>query len=220
MGIILTTTGWTGASIEVVHASGTETFTISGDTNNAYDVATDFATWLDAGARAWAGALTSVSWTVEDNGDGRVCFVYAAVGTTFTSFTCDAEAAERIRVSKTSVSSGASGTCRGSCSAIPGSRVWERWDIDQGARNRLASWRMGHPLLAHRRPSIELAMDLYQTFALCEAVRIAAQPRTAYVYDEAGATWRLVTVGRHMIEPHTADDTTKTIGTLDVLGGV
>lgn len=220
MGIIITTRGWTGASIEVVHASGTETFTIAGAENNAYDVAVDFAAWLDDPARAWAGALTGIAMTVEDNGDGRLCFVFTASGTTFTSFTCDAEATERIRVSKTSPSSGASGTCRGSCSGIPGTVGWERLDTAPGGRCRNGSWRTGHPIVSPRLPAVELAFDLDQLYAFNESVRLAAQPRTAYLYDELGDTWRLVTLGLHELKPLREDDVTKYIGTLDAFGGV
>ncbi len=218
MGIVLTTTGWTGAEITVVHASGTEVFAIAGDKNNAYAVAGDFATWLDAGGRAWAGALSGIAWTAEDNLDGRLCFVYVATGTSFTSFTCNAAAAERIRVSKTSVSSGASGTCRGSCSAIPGAVMWDPHEIDRGPKNRIASYRMGHGLYGHRRPLVELPFDLEQAYAFGEAVRIAAQPRTAYLYDEMADTWRWVTVGRHELGPGRQNDVTVVVGTLEVLG--
>lgn len=219
MGIILTTSGWTGAEITVVHASGTEVFAPSGDVNNAYDVAGDFATWLDAGGRAWAGALSSITWAVIDDG-GRVAFAYAPVGTTFTSFTGNAAALERIAVCKASDGSGQTGTLRGSSSTVPGSVMWDRWDVDAGARNRLATYRMGHGLYSHRRPSVELALDLPQTFAFCEAVRIASEPRTAYLYDEQSDSWRFVTLGRHDIQAMRADDATMTIGTLEVLGGV
>lgn len=222
MGIILTTPGWTGATIAVVHPSGNATYTVDvhGDEDNAYTVATAFAAWLDAGARPWAAAVTALAWTVQDNGDGRVCFVYAATGTNFTSFTCGGAAATRIRVSKTSTSSGASGSTIGSCSALPGTVMWDRWDTDSGMRNRIAPWRSGHGLYSHRRPSVELFMDLEQAYAFGEAIRTAAQPRRGYLYDEMSDTWRFVTIGKHSLAPHTGNDTTMMAGTLDVLGGV
>lgn len=219
MGLIVTTTGWTGASIAVVHADGSDTYTISGDDHNAADVATDFNTWLNAGPRPWAASLTSITVLPIDDG-GRLAFAYAPVGTTFTSFTGNAVALTRIAVCKAADGSGKSGTTRGSCSAVPGTVVWERWDVDGGARNRIASWRMGHGLYAHRRPAVELAMDLDQTYALTEGLRIAAQPRTAYVLDEILGDYRMVTVGQCDLRPHTDDDTTHVVGTLDILGGV
>lgn len=219
MGIVFTTRGWLGAEIAVVHASGSEAYAVSDDVLNAGDVSTDFRTWLDSGARVWAGALTSITVAPITDG-GRLAFAYAPVGTTFTSFTCNATAAERLAVCKAADGSGKSGVTRGSCSAVPGSVMWDRRSEEHGARNRTAPWRMGHGLYSHRRPSIELAMDLPQAFAFGEAVRLASSPRRAYVYDEMLGDYRMVTVGRHTLGPLSDDDVTKVVGTLEVLGGL
>jgi len=218
-GLVFTTSAWTGAEITVVHASGTEAYAVASDTLNAADVATAFRTWLDAGARAWAGSLTSITMTPIVDG-GRLAFAYAPVGTSFTSFTGNAAALERIAVCKAADGSGKSGVTRGSVACGVGSVMWDRWDVDGGARNRTASWRMGSPRYSHRRPSVELFMDTAQAWAFGEAVRLASQPRTAYVYDEMIDDYRMVTVGRHELGPHRTDDVTRMAGTLEVLGGV
>ncbi len=222
MGIIFTATGWTGATITVVHVSlGTEVYTVAddlpGDALNAVDVATAFAAWLNAGSRGWSGPMTGVSWTVEDDGAGRDMFVVVPVGVSFTSMNGNAVAAQRIGI-KNGSGGLAYGTTRGSCSAIPGTVMWDPRDVDRGPKNRVASYRMGHGLYSHRRPLVELPFDLVQAYAFGEAIRISAQPRTAYLYDEMGDQARLVTVGRHELGPGRQEDVTVVTGTLEVLG--
>lgn len=218
-GIVLTTRGWTGAEVAFAHTTGTATYAVSGDKLNAYDVATALAAWLDDAARPWAAALTGVTWTVEDDTDGRLAFVFAFTGTTFTSITGNAAWLDRIAISDQSILFGLTGVTRGSCSAVPATYGWEPWDRAAGGRSRAASWRTGHPVAAHRRPAVEVGCDLTQTFTLSEAFRLASEPRTAYVYDELADTWRWVTVGSHEFRPHQVGDVTHYLCSLSVLGG-
>lgn len=215
--MIFTLAGWTGASIAFTHASGAATYTVASDVLNAYDVAVDLRAWLANASRPWAAAITGVTLAVEDDTKRRrFRFTYSGPGPT--SFTSIVPNATWISLfGDTSLAT--PGVCAASCAATPGTRTWERWDNEPGERCRQGGWRPGHPLLAHRRPTVDLWLTPEQAYALTQAIRLASQPRTAYLYDELAATWRFVTVGRLELE-HPDGDPTVVVGTLDVLGGV
>lgn len=215
--MILTLAGWTGASIVFTHTSGAATYTVSADVLNAYDVAVDLRAWLANASRPWAAAITGVALAVEDDTKRRrFRYTYTGPGTlTFVSIVPNATWISRF--GDTSLAT--PGTCAASCAATPGSLPWERWDNEPGERGRQGAWRPGHPQLAHRRPDVELFLTLEQAYALTQAIRLASQPRTAYIYDEGAAVWRFVTLGKLDLK-HPADDYRRVIGTLDVLGGV
>lgn len=216
MGIIFTTRGWTGAAFEVYDGTNpSEVYTVTSDTSNAYDVVTALAAWIEDPARAWFGALTSLEWGAEwYAGDPRVAFWFTASGVPLEIYTNG-----QINITTVRGTSMASGITRGSCAAIPGMVMTDRRSSESGSRSRNTSWRMGHGLYAHRTPNVELALSLGETYAFCEAIRIAASPRTAYLYDEQSDSWSLWTIGRHSLGSHTDSDTTKTAGTLEVIGG-
>ena len=217
-GIIFTTRGWTGAHVTVGTGLGDEVYTVAGDVQNACDVAIDFRAWLLHPARVWAAQITECTISVGDAGDGRVYFNFdndAPLGwTDYSSAWSD-----RIAPSFDGVD-GVQGVTRGSCSVVPGTVMWERWDSDGGQRARVGSWRNGHPTLSHRQPSCEFGLDLRQTFAMNEAVGLAVDPRTAYVFDEQLNDFRFVTVGKLDLRMHKDDDYTKVVGTLEILGGL
>ena len=221
MGVIFTTRGWTGAEIDVSDGGlGIETYVVSGDGNNAYDVAGALATWIADPARGWAADLTTLDWGVDYlDGDARVSFWYTSTGPFSMNFGANAVVAERINISASRGANEGFGTTRGSCATIPGMVMCDRRSTESGARSRNTSWRMGHGLYAHRRPNVELGLSLLEAYAFTEAVRIAASPRTAYLYDEQSDSWALWTIGRHTLGSHTDADATKIAGTLEVIGG-
>lgn len=202
-----------GGTIEVQNADGFDDTIIAYGPMNPYELAATFAAWLTNGARPWAGSLTSVSWSVEPDGAGGLVFVFVPVGTVFTHFYMDGEVQWAARLS--GIDAGAQ---VGTVAATVASMTWERWDTEGGARCRSVSWRVGHPLGTHRRPSVELALDLDGAWALSEAMRVAIQPRRAYLYDELTDSWRAVTVGRIDTKPHRPDDPTGMLATIEVLG--
>ena len=112
------------------------------------------------------------------------------------------------------------GATRGSCSAVPGTVMWERWDTEPGGRNRRGSFRSGHPTLAPRRPTVELAMNLAQAYAFNESLRLAPDPRRAYLFDEVLDDYRMCVIGEAVLGPLSEDDVTKVVGTLEVIGEV
>ncbi|MCB9610515.1 MAG: hypothetical protein H6716_28255 [Polyangiaceae bacterium] len=218
MGLCFTTRGWAGSELIVTHAvDGSDTYSRDGDAHNALDVATDLQLWLAAGERPWAGSVSSVELYVEEDG-GRLAFVFETDDPLSLDGGNDAWR-DRMAVSNTTADE-AVGHTRGSCSAVPGTVMWERWDTEIGGRNRSGSWRTGHPALSARRPTCELFLDLAQTDALNEALRIAAWPRRAYVLDELADLYRLAAVGKTELRPHKGDDVTKIVGTMEVLGEV
>lgn len=216
-GIVFTTRGWDGAQILVHHAAGDDLYIVDGDVQNAGVVAVAFRDWLDHISRPWSGVVPSVAMEVLDDGS-RLYFHY----TTASDF--DFSGATPAWQSRISVWSNAVGsifgTTRGSCSAVPGSLMWERWDTETGARNRRGSWRVGHPTLSHRRPTVSLEMDLYQAMTFNEGLRLAPDPRRAYVFDEVLDDYRMCVIGEARLQPLADDDVTKVVGTLEVLGEV
>lgn len=225
--IIFTTRGWSLLRPEgrelawalFEHTSGSEQFTVSQDTNNAGDVALALRTWLLHPSRPWNADLTSCVIGVEDDGDGRMYFTFT-LDTTISIVDYSDEWVDRIGIDMGDGNDNI-GATRGSCSAMPGTVMWERWDDEGGLRSRAGSWRNGHPTLSHRRPSCELALDLLQAHALNECIALAVDPRTAYVWDEGALDdLRFVTVGKLDLQPHKADDYTKVVGTIEILGGL
>lgn len=219
MGLIFTTSGWTGAEVSFdAGGDGAGTFSTTGDQNNAYDVAVALKAWIEDAARPWAGVLTGASFevvTVDDQ--ARVTFEFRAGLPTFVP---TGNTAWNARFRLYVVGEDPIGVTRGSVSAVPGTVMWDRRDTERGTRTRAGSFRMGHGLYSHRSPSVEVPMDLAQAYAFNEAIQIAAVPRTAYLYDEQADLWRFVTVGRHTLAPHTDTDVTKVVATIDVLGGL
>ena len=211
--LVLTTRGWTGASVVWTHASGSDTFELVGDVHNARDVADELATWLDDPARPWAAAISSVTVTVT-TADHRVVLGFSFTGSTptFLSAVCSAAWQDRFGDLTTG------GPVFGSSSVIPATLGWERWDRLQGLRGREGGWRFGHPATSLRRPSCEFVWTQDEAWAVREGWTAAAEPRTAYLWDEAGATWRWVTLGKLVLE-HPEDDVLLVVGRLEVLGG-
>jgi hypothetical protein len=231
MGLIFTTSGWTGAEFDFSDGvDGGGLFSIGGaeddlpgDQHNAYDVAVALKAWLEDPARGWDQPLTGVAFSIVANGP-RVQIDLAIGLPSLFAAAPNAAWQERMRIEVTVAGGGVAGSTagvtRGSVSAEPGTVMWDRRDTEVGNRTRAGSFRMGHGLYSHRSPSVEVPMDLAQAYAFNEAIQIAAVPRTAYVYDEQSDTWRFVTVGRHTLAPHTDTDVTKVVATIDVLGGL
>jgi len=216
--IVLTTRGWTGASIAYVHASGSATYTVSGDEQNAYAVAVALQAWLDDAARPWAAAISSVTLTVEESADlARVRFVYAFAGSTPTFVSVTPTATWTARMGDTSASP--AGPCPASCSGRFATVLWERAPGREGVPCRDASWTMEPADASLQLPAVELALTRKQAWAWGDAKRRAAQPRRAYVYDEMGQVWRHVWVGEDVLE-HPEGDVLLVTGTLQLAGGL
>lgn len=199
MGVILSTRGWTAASITWTHADGAETYTLDGDVANAYDVATALVAWLDDPARVWAANVSGVSFTVGDDG-ARHRFVIAYTGT-FSSIVTSAS----WDVFFGDTSATPDGVAEGTLAETPGIVGWVRVDNSPGVRSRSGSWRYGLAQIAPQRPAVELWLDEAAAHVLSQALRYAAVPRTAYLYDEDAATWRWVTIGEVAFEPIEGD---------------
>lgn len=216
--IIFTTRGWSGAEIVWTHALGAATYTVSGDEQNAYEVAEDLRDWLDAGVRPWAAAISSVTLTVEEDADERrMRFVYTFAGGTPTFVSKVPTATWIAMFGDTSASPPTA--CAASCSGIVGTQKWERESASEGVRSRSGSFRMEPANASLRTIEGRLALSPGQAFAWNDAIRQAAQPRRAAVLDERTATWRLVTVGAHGLE-HPAGDVKVVTGFVDLYGGL
>lgn len=212
-GVIFTVRGWRGASIELQHVAGTEAFVLSGDVANAYTVAQELAAWIMGGARPWAGGVTGVTVAVEDAGDGRVRFALTTTGTAFTAMTCSSTWLERIQISLVATV----GVTRGSCSAEPGMVDLEPIDTERGPRCGAGSWRVESHHESPRLPGVELELDLVQSLALTEALRLAPQPRSLWGFDELEQVWRYWICGAVSVDD-VEDDPTRQRATLELLG--
>lgn len=218
LGIAFTTRGWEGAELLVQHGLGNATFAVAGDEANAYAVAVELLNWLGDEARPWTGELSSIRLDILDADNGRLVFVYVCEGTTLDLSVGSSTWRERIAVSTVSATVGVYGTSRGTCSALAGLVGLEPLDTEPGARCRRGAWRVGHPRLAHRRPTCEFGLDLDQVFAFSECIQLEASQRTAWIFDEVSEEWFFFYVGEHRLEAHREDDVTCVFATLDLLG--
>ncbi len=214
--MIFDSAGWADASITWTHAAGSAAYVVSGgDVQNAYAIAAALRDWLAGASRPWAASISSVTLTVQDDGAGRLRFVYSFTGSTPTFVSKTPTASWIARFGDTSLATPSS--CPSSCSHTSGATAWEHWDTERGDRCRASGWRWDHALLAPRRPIVELYMNQSQAYAFTAALRLASQPRRAYLYDEDRDTWRRVEVGEHELrEPD--DDYKRLQGRLEVLG--
>lgn len=187
LGVAMVVEGWDGASVAVTVGIHSATYAAPSDEASAVEAVEALTSWVNAGARPWASP--SATWAVEDDGAGRLTFRIAGV----TTATPNATWQTRCRLA---VGAGTpAGTSRGTCAATIGTVGWDRIDTDRGHRSRSGSWRSAHRTLSLARPATELAMDMRDAWALNEAIRIAAIPRRADVWDEGGRVWRRVKVG-------------------------
>lgn len=217
--MIVTTRGWTGAAIVYTHASGADTYTVASNTLNAYDVAVALRAWLDDAARPWAAAITSVTLTIEEDAAARrLRFVYAFAGgtPTFVSTVPNATWIARFGTTGTVPPSG----CEATTSGVVASQRWERTSDAPSLRSRNGSLRMEAPRDSCRMPSVTFVGTRGQAYALAQAVRLASQPRQAYVLDEMTATWMLVTLGEVGPMEHPEDDALLVTGPIQAYGGL
>lgn len=217
--MILSTRGWTGAEIAYTHASGSATYSVSGDTQNAYDVAVALRAWLDDAARPWAGDISAVTLTIEEDADERrMRFVYTFAGSTPTFVSVTPTSAWIARFGDTSQSPPTG--CPASTSGVVSVLRIERLSGGPGGRSRDGSWRMEPASSGARAPICTFAGTPGQAFALGAAVRAASQPRQAYVRDESTDVWTLYTVGAVGPFDHPEDDVTLLTGPIQLLGGL
>lgn len=214
MGLILTTRGWLGASITWTHASGADTYSVSGDVHNAYDVATALVDWLADIARPWFTIVTGFSFAVSTDTDIglRHCFPISYTG----SFDA-VDPGGSWRTFFGDPLDRAVGT-EGTLAENPGLIGWLRVNTEPGVRCREGSYRVGCAQTAPQRPKVEWWLDERGAHVLSQALRYGAVPRTAYIYDEDASTWRWVTLGEMRAE-HPGDDVTLIRFAPEVLGG-
>jgi hypothetical protein len=213
--MIVTTRGWTDASIVYAHTLGSATFAPGApDRRNAYERALALRAWLDNAARPWAAAIDTVTLTVGTDGKRhRFTYSFTGSGPTFLSVTPNATWIALFG----DTSQTPTGVCRASLGVDVDSIRWDRIETNVGEVSRDGAWRMGHPGLAHRRPAVTIGTKGPQAFARDEMLRLATEPREAYIYDIAAGEWRFVTLGPHETT-HVAGDPTLQQTTFEVLG--
>lgn len=216
--IVFDTPGWHG-QIKILAVEDEEvedSFYFDSGVQNAYAQAAALLAWINHASRPWhgitAGGVTMAA--VED--DARPVFTFDTLGGTLTPQVYGDAWEERVGIRLEGEDQ--IGITRGGCGASVASLGWEQRVAGDGGRSRRASWQFGHGLHAHRRPEVRIPMNLDQAGAFHESIRLATQPRRAYIYDELDDVWRRVTVGRHTLE-HLGDDYRRVIATLDVAGG-
>lgn len=213
MGLIFTTIGWTGASIEFEHAAGTDTFELDGDEQNPYDVAQNLRDWLlDDPERPWSAAqIATVTITVGTDGKRhRFTFAFTGSAPTFVSITPSAEWTTCFG----DTSSTPTGTARATLGKDLANVNWLQRDTERGGATREGGWRMLHQQFAFRRPRVEDRLSALEVFVLSECQQYASPARTAYLYDRG--TWRLVVVGEIQVSD-VEDDPTRFDVLVDVL---
>lgn len=217
--MIVTTRGWSGAQIVWTHASGAATYSVDGNTLNAYAVATALRAWLEDAARPWAAAIDVVTLTVEpDADDERLRFVFGFTGSTPTFVSVAPTAAWIAQFGDTSASPPTG--CRGSTAGLVASTLWERVAAAPSGRSRNGSWRMEPANASLRRPIVRFVGTPAQSEALSVAIRAASQPRQAYIRDEARDSWRLVTLGEYGPMEHPDGDVSLVVGPIQAYGAI
>lgn len=217
--MIFTTRDWTGAEIVYTHASGAATYTVSGDAQNAYEVAVALRAWLDDAARPWAADISAVTLAVEEDAAERrlrFAFTFAGSAPTFVSI---APTSAWIACFGDTSQTPPTG-CPASTSGVVSVLRIERLSGGPGGRSRDGSWRMEPASSGARAPLCTFAGTTGQAYALGAAVRAASQPRQAYVRDESTGVWTLYTVGGVGPFDHPEDDVTLLTGPIQLLGGL
>lgn len=198
MGGVIFSTKWPsgGGSIEFedLASSSYENLYIEGSEGNPLDVAVGIRDWIADPTRPWSSTVSNVQLVVGDDGV-RHRFVFSWLGSLRFAY-IDPELVQVIG----DLTLDPTGPIPGSCSGAAHTRYWEHRDEEDGTRVRKGSWRVGHHEHALRRPSCELELSLAQAHALNEALAELAQPRTAYIWDEAEQTWRWCAIGRVKVE--------------------
>lgn len=217
-GIILTQRGWYPSQVEWSHPSGTATFEVrTGDINNAYAVALDMASWLDNGARPWAADIDSVAVKTREVSN-RVDIYFEFTGSNVTFNYANGEDNWDLKFGV--IGLGVNGVpADHSCAADFGLANWARQDRLPGVRSRAASHRMGLAGFAPKRPSCEAWTDVAHAAAMNAALINAADPRSAYVYDDHTETWVNVAVDKIAMSHHVDDYKLVRIG-VDLIAGV
>jgi hypothetical protein len=209
--ILVTTRGWVSGVFEATHPLGLDEWRGPDGEANPLDIADQIAAWLDDPARPWSSAVSNVSITFEPHTNGQLRPVLSYSGTAFTGFYFDFEVSGRFGDFDTLPTFGSLG-------ATADTIGWERWDQGRGDRSQAGGWRFGHAATAHRQPRVRYhcSASAYQRFRV--GLAEAAQPRTAYIYDEAAQLWRFVALGKVEME-HPDEDTMLTALSLECVGG-
>lgn len=210
--ILVTTRGWISGVVECDHPSGFEEWRGAPEGEaNPYDVAALFAAWLDDPARSWSASVAAVSITFAPLPSGQLAPVLSHSGTPFNSFYFDGEVSDRFGDFDGLPTFGSLGI---EAEALG----WEQWDQGRGERSQSGGWRFGHAATSHRRPRVRYICppSAYQRFRV--GLAEAAQPRTAYVFDEVAQLWRFVALGKVEVE-HPDDDTMLTTLAVECVGG-
>jgi hypothetical protein len=190
---------WSGTQLSVTNGSGVDVWYFDTEFSlpraSAYDVVDSIVTWHNASGRPWYGVETA-SWAEgTTTASGRV-----EVTLTSTASTTWAGSADLLTLmdwsntTATSIGNGSTGAT-GTLDHAFGLTNWQPSDKSPGRFSIGGSYKMGQGFSAVRRPTIEAVLTELQSLGLSEALRVAASPRQAHVYETLGAAYRLVNVG-------------------------
>lgn len=208
--IFLTTRGWTGAQVSLYIAGEEDSWVVPVDVANPLDVGQAFVDWCNEPARPWSSSASAFLLTWEPAG-ARLRAVLTWSGPAADAI--DATDAWAARFGRWWTGQAA----LGSSSAEAFTENWAPRDAGRGVRTTAAGWRLGHPRTSHRRPTVRFVWTLAQYWEWRGGLPVAANPRSAYVWDEAHATWRFVALGEISLE-HPDGDTTQIVGTMACAG--
>lgn len=212
--IVLTTRGWRGAAVEVLLDWENDTFVVPSNVANAWDVALAMREWLDESARPWSSTCGDFLVSLVPASDGvRLRLELSWTGPTV-GHSVAPNAEWVARFGDWSMGGG----IRGSSCVRAHTIGWERWDNNRGHRSQQGGWRMGDAQSAHRRPRVQFVWTPDQYMGFRDGLEVAAQPRSAYIWDEAADVWRFVALG--VLTPeHPSEDPKLVVLTVDSIGG-
>ena len=190
---------WAGSTLAVTNGSGTDTWTFNTQFGlpraSAYDVVADFVTWHNDGARPWTGVATT-SWAVgTTTAQGKVQVTLASdVSTTWNGSADLLTLMDWTNATATSIGNGTAGAF-GTVDVQLSVRNYIEHDKSAGVFSISNSWINGSGQFATRRPLVSGFLTELESLAMSDALKSAATPRQAVVYEKHGAAFRVLDLG-------------------------
>ncbi len=163
----------------------------------AYDIGVDFVLWANDAARNWTGVVTFI-FTNPSRATGRLGLALIASVSTLWTVDAGGNFGTLLNVATGTASTIPQGTvgALGTVDQQMSVSGFIGWDRSVGASSRTGSYIAGSGTRAQRTPTVTAPITELIGFALSDALRIASQPRRAWVFQlHDGGIFRLLDLG-------------------------
>ena len=190
---------WAGSSIAMPVGASTETWSfdavLGGTVSSVYEVVNSFVSWANNGARAWSGSVM-LSWLItEFDATGRTNFAINYAGAT-PSYVVSSGLQTLVSLPNTATGAlVASAGARSSFNVQLRVSNFSQLPIGSGGITAAGSYFTGVFSKAKRRPAVSAVCTEAETYAISEAVAVAANPRQLYHYALVLGGWVLSDLG-------------------------